>query len=67
MLKGGHLLGKVAENGAILGEKMLKMGENAPKKGISWGKNAEMTQKGFKGGIYWGKWLKMGRFLGKTC
>ena len=38
MLKKGHLLGKMAENGAFWWEKMLKMGENAPKKGISWGK-----------------------------
>ena len=30
MLEGEHLLGNMAENGAFRGEKMLKMGENAP-------------------------------------
>ena len=38
MVKGGHLLGNMAENGAFHVEKLLKMGQNALKKGISWGK-----------------------------
>ena len=38
MLKKGHLLGKMAENGAFWGEKMLKMGQNALKKGNYWRK-----------------------------
>ena len=42
-LQRGHLLRKVAENGAILGEKLLKMGQNALKKGHFLGKNAEIT------------------------
>ena len=37
-LQRGNLLGNMAENGAFFGEKMLKMGQNALKKGISWGK-----------------------------
>ena len=39
MLKGGHLLGKITENGAILGENLLKMGQNALKKGHFLGKS----------------------------
>ena len=29
MVKKGHLLGKMAENGVFRGEKLLKMGQNA--------------------------------------
>ena len=65
MVKKGRLLGKVAENGAFWGEKMLKMGQNAPKKGHFLGKNAEMTRKGFKGGIYWVKMTENGAFHGE--
>ena len=65
MLKGGHLLGKMAENGAFCGEKLLKMGENALKKGHFLGKDAEMTQKGSKGGVYWVKMTENGAFLGE--
>ena len=54
-LQRGNLLGKVAENGAFFGEIVLKMGQNALKKGHFLGKDAEMTQKGSKVGIYWGK------------
>ena len=53
--KGGIYWVKMTENGAILGEKMLKMGQNALKKGQLLGKDAEITRKGFKGGHLLGK------------
>ena len=55
----------MTENGAFFWENLLKMGQNALKKGVSGGKNAEMTRKGSKEGIYWGNMTENGAFWGE--